>query len=147
MTSPKGFGKDRSKKKSSSPNAAKRKAAATQYDQLKQEGFPEFNIYVRVPDKPNSWLPVGSMAVKRSNLINQAIFQNEEDLLKGALRLFPKLARQVDQLEYGYRLKDKLYQDEPITPAERPTLSGPQKLIAAAQTRLRQLLERFAPKS
>lgn len=128
-STPKGFGKPSNPpKKSPSPAAQKRKGAEKKYENLQTKGFPEFNIYVRLPDKPDNWLPVGSMAVKRSSQISQAIFQNETELLKGALRVFPKLSKRRDELEYGYRVKDKAFQDEPIQLAQRPQPSPIAKL-------------------
>jgi len=63
------------------------------------------------------WLPVGSMTIPRSTKVENALFENEENLLKGALRLFPKMDLSGG-LEYGYNLK--AYPDEPIRIAERP---------------------------
>ncbi len=130
----KGFGPSPDpQKKKASPGAQKRKAASKQYDKLRDEGLPEFTIFVRLPDKPDNWLPVGSVAVKRSSAINAAIFQNEEDLLKGAIRTFPRLAKHRDELEYGYRLKDKQFADEPIQLAVRPTPSVVQQAVEKAR--------------
>ncbi|MGQ9837041.1 MAG: HHL1-like protein [Cyanobacteriota bacterium] len=124
MSQPKGFSKSKPGKTSPSPNAAKRKQAAKRYDEMQSKGMPEFNIFVRsgkaAPGKPNPWLPVGSLAVSRSSAIHQAIFQNEEELKKAALRLFPRLSKVKEDLEFGFRLKDKDYQDEPIQLAIRP---------------------------
>ncbi|NJL98398.1 MAG: hypothetical protein HC924_06030 [Synechococcaceae cyanobacterium SM2_3_2] len=131
---PKGFGKPtRPVKKPPTAAAKKRKVAEKKYENLQGDGYPEFNIYVRLPEKPENWLPVGSMAVKRSGVINQAIFQNEADLLKGAMRVFPRLAKRQEELEYGYRLKDKAFQDEPIQLAQRPQPSAIAGLMAKIQ--------------
>lgn len=116
MTSSSGFGRPKQAKKASK-NAAKRSAAAQQYDQMKAEGLPEFNVFVRVKDK-NSWFPIGSLAVNRSNQISRAIYQQEAELLQGAFRLFPVLRKSQNNLEYGYRLKE--FPDEPIQLAVRP---------------------------
>ena len=35
-----------------------------------------------------------------------AIFNNEDELLKGAFRAFPKLKSSTDKFEYGYRLRE-----------------------------------------
>lgn len=140
MTTTKGFGKPTSKgKKKETEGAKKRKQASKQYETLKDKGLPEFNIYVRLPDRPNNWMPVGSMAVQRSSAISTAIFQNEADLCKGALRLFPKLTKRVDELEYGYRLKDKLYQDEPIQVAQRPQPSPLDRLLSPLKAGIQRL--------
>ena len=122
MTSARGFGppKPARKKKKVSAGAKRRQEAASKYDEMKGSGFPEFNIFVRDRDKPKQWIPVGSVAVKRSAAISAAIFQNEDELLKGAFRLYPRLAKKRENLEYGYRLKDELYADEPITVAAPP---------------------------
>jgi hypothetical protein len=58
------------------------------------------------------------MTVNRSSQINQAMFQQEEELLKGVFRLFPKLRKHQGELEYGHRLKE--FNDEPIVVATRP---------------------------
>lgn len=138
MATPKGFGPAPSPKKPTQ-GAVQRKAAAHQYDELKKQGFPEFNIFVRLPEKPESWLPVGSLAVKRSSAINQAIFENQAELQKGAVRLFPRLGKRVGDLEYGYRLKDKAYQDEPIQAAIPPQPGILRQWRAQAATFLQQL--------
>jgi hypothetical protein len=62
--------------------------------------------------------------VNRSNQINQAVFEQEQELLKGVFRLFPKLRKHQNNLEYGHRLKE--FKDEPIQVAVRP---HPQQLI------------------
>ncbi|MFM7885891.1 MAG: HHL1-like protein [Pseudanabaena sp.] len=104
-----------SKKKKKAPN--KHQIAASKYDEMKEKGLPEFNIYIRIKGK--EWVPAGSMAVERSNLISSAIFQQEDALLKGAIRLYPILRKYKENLEYGYRLKE--FPDEEITVAVMPT--------------------------
>jgi len=108
-----GFASGQSKKKK---NPNKRQVAANKYDEMKDKGLPEFNIFVRIKGK--QWVPAGSMAVERSNLISRAIFQQETELLKGAVRLYPVLRKFKDDLEYGYRLKE--FPDEEITVAVLP---------------------------
>lgn len=125
MSQPKGFSTSKPQKKTSAnSNASKRKQAAKRYDEMRAKGMPEFNIFVRCgkvpPGRPNPWLPVGSLAVARSSAIHQAIFQNEEELKKAALRLFPRLSKVKENLEFGFRLKDKDFEDEPIQVAIRP---------------------------
>jgi len=56
--------------------------------------------------------------VERSNQISRAIFQQEAELLKGAVRLYPILRKYKDNLEYGYRLKE--FPDEEVTVAVLP---------------------------
>ncbi|MBF2029523.1 MAG: hypothetical protein IGS48_22635 [Oscillatoriales cyanobacterium C42_A2020_001] len=116
MASSTGFGKPKQAKQPSK-TADKRVAASKQYDKMKSEGLPEFNIFIRVKDK-NNWFPVGSLAVNRSNQISRAIFEKEAELLQGAFRLFPVLRKSQNNLEYGYRLKE--FSDEPIQLAVRP---------------------------
>jgi hypothetical protein len=133
MSQSKGFSKSKPEKKPTSPNTTKRKQAAKRYDELQAKGMPEFNIFARsgkaTPGKSNPWLPVGSLAVGRSSAIHQAIFQNEEELKKAALRLFPRLSKVKEDLEFGFRLKDPDYQDEPIQLAIRPQPSPVQVWI------------------
>ena len=117
MTSQIGFGKVQPQQQKVKKNKAKRVAAARQYDEMKKSGLPEFNVYVRIQGQRN-WFPVGAIAVSRSNQINKAVFEQEEELLKGAFRVFPKLRKHKNQMEYGYRLKE--YNDEPIVLAVRP---------------------------
>lgn len=118
MTTHTGFGKVQERKKASK-GGEKRATAAKQYEKMKADGVPEFNIYIRIKDKKN-WYPVGSLAVNRTSLINNAIFDNEEELQKGAFRLFPVLRKNLGNLEYGYKLKGAEFADEPIQLAERP---------------------------
>ena len=116
VTKPTGFaqGSGQSKKKKKEPN--KREEAANKYDEMKGKGLPEFNIFIRINGK--EWVPAGSMAVERSSQISQAIFQQEAELLKGAIRLYPILRQYKDNLEYGYRLKE--FPDEEVTLAVLP---------------------------
>jgi hypothetical protein len=113
-TKVKGFAGGSGQSKKKAPN--KREAAASQYDQMKDKGLPEFNVFIRIKGK--EWVPAGSMAVERSSQISQAIFQQEAELLKGAIRLYPILRKFKDNLEYGYRLKE--FPDEEVTVAVLP---------------------------
>ena len=122
MTTNQGFGKVKSSKKSGK-NTEKRAVASKQYDKMKADGLPEFNIYIRIKDKKN-WFPVGSLAVNRSNQINRAIFENLEELREGGFRLFPILRKNQQNLEYGYKLKGKEFADEPIEVAVPPAPSA-----------------------
>ncbi|MEM9535526.1 MAG: HHL1-like protein [Cyanobacteria bacterium P01_A01_bin.3] len=130
MASAQGFGPPKPKK-TVSKGAKQRKAAAAKYETMQDEGLPEFNIYVRDRNKPKNWFPIGSVAVKRSSAIDAAIYQNETELLKGAFRLFPRLAKSRESLEYGHRLKDELYADEPITVAKPPVPKQAQNIAKA----------------
>ncbi|NUN66302.1 hypothetical protein HCU40_16480 [Pseudanabaena biceps] len=114
-TKVKGFaGGSGQKKKKKEPN--KHQVAANKYDEMKDKGLPEFNIFIRIKGK--EWVPAGSMAVERSNQISRAIFQQEKELLKGAVRLYPILRNYQENLEYGYRLKE--FPDEEVTVAVLP---------------------------
>ncbi|MFE1744879.1 HHL1-like protein [Coleofasciculus sp. H7-2] len=128
MTSNSGFGKVQKTKKARH-SSAKRTEASKQYDKMKGEGVPEFNIYIRIQGKKN-WFPVGSLAVNRTSKINQAIFDTQEDLRQGAFRLFPVLRKNQNNLEYGYRLKGSEYADEPIQVAVPPQPSIPNAIQA-----------------
>ncbi|MBW4582195.1 MAG: hypothetical protein KME42_21730 [Tildeniella nuda ZEHNDER 1965/U140] len=128
------------------PNVSKRAAVRTEavkrYDKLKAEGIPDFEIYIRIQGK-KAWYPVGSLAVKRSDQINRAIFDSQDNLLQGAFRLFPVLRKHQTQLEYGYRLKE--FKDEPIQLAVAPQPGGNAKLegaIAQIKDRLGALFKR-----
>ncbi len=141
MTTNSGFGKPQLK-----PNASKRANARTdavkRYDKMKSEGIPDFEVYIRIQGK-KAWYPVGSIAVKRSDKINQAIFANQDNLLQGAFRLFPILRKHQTQLEYGYRLKE--FQDEPIQLAIQPQPKGSSALqgaIAQVKERVSALFKR-----
>jgi hypothetical protein len=142
MATQTGFGKVQSQKQTAKKNKVKRAAASRQYNEMKKSGLPEFNIYVRIKGQEN-WFPAGSMTVNRSNQINQAMFEQEEELLKGVFRLFPKLRQHQNQLEYGYRLKE--FKDEPIQMAVRPTATAGnliQSTIASVKDRFSSLLKR-----
>lgn len=130
MANATGFGKPKQKKQPSK-SAMQRSQAAQQYDKMKSDGLPEFNIFIRVQNSKN-WFPVGSLAVARTTQIQRAIFDQEAELRQGAFRLFPVLKKSQAQLEYGYRLKQ--YPDEPIQLAERPQPGVPSALQATLQT-------------
>ncbi len=142
MATQTGFGKVQPQQQVAKKNKAKREAASQKYNDMKKSGLPQFNVYVRIKGQDN-WFPVGSVAVNRSSQINQALFQQEDELLKGALRLFPRLRKHQAQLEYGYRLKD--FNDEPIVVATRPTAAIPnfiQSTFASLKDRFSGLLKR-----
>lgn len=115
-----GFGKPQPQPKVSK-RAVERANAAKEYEQMKADGLPDFEVYIRIRGKKN-WYPVGVITVKRSNQINQAVFANQQELLQGAFRLYPVLKKNQNQLEYGYRLKQ--FKDEPIQIATEPTTMG-----------------------
>lgn len=115
-----GFGKSQPQPKVSK-RSTERAQAAQEFDKMKANGVPEFEIYIRIQGK-KQWYPVGVIAVKRSSQINQAIFGSQADLLQGAFRLYPILRKHQHQLEYGYRLKE--FKDEPIQLAIAPDSGG-----------------------
>lgn len=127
MTNHLGFGKPPAPPKVSK-GATKRVEAAKKLDKMRADGLPEFEVYIRIKNQKN-WYPVGAIAVKRSSQINQAVYANQEELLKGAFRLFPILKKNQANLEYGYRLKE--YKDEPIQLAEPPKAIVPGGIGAA----------------
>jgi hypothetical protein len=130
-----GFGKTQPKP-SVSKRAATRVEAVKRYDKLKAEGIPDFEVYIRIQGN-KAWYPVGSIAVKRSDQINRAIFDSQDNLLQGAFRLFPVLRKHQTQLEYGHRLKE--FKDEPIQLAVAPSPKGNANL----QGVIAQVKERF----
>lgn len=89
------------------------KKAGADFDALKSTGAPEYTVAVRTinaaGDK-SEWYLVGGIAVPRSSsedaAVSMAIFQNEDELLKGAYKFYPKLKTSTDKFEYGYKLRD-----------------------------------------
>ena len=123
MMAAKGFGKPVPQKasvpKKASAGAQKRDKAGAAFDELKASGAPEYMVLVRtVPEggEASNWYPVGGIAVPRSSsedmALSLAIFNNEDDLLKGAFRSYPFLKKSTDKFEYGYRLKE--FEDDPV---------------------------------
>jgi hypothetical protein len=135
-----GFGKPPAPPKPSK-RSTQRAEAAKQLDQMRSDNFPEYEVYIRIQGKKH-WYPVGAIAVKRSNQINQAIFGSQDELVQGAVRLYPVLRKHQQQLEYGYRLKE--YKDEPIQLAVPPSASpnGIQGLVAQISTRVQSVFNR-----
>ena len=60
-------------------------------------------------------------AVPRSSsedtALSLAIFNNEDDLLKGLFRAYPFLKNSNEKFEYGYRLKE--FEDDPVKIASK----------------------------
>lgn len=124
-----GFGKPRETAKSKAPvkkseASVQRDKAAADFDKLKASGSPEYMVLIRtVPAEgaPSQWYPVGGIAVPRSSsedmALSLAIFNNEDDLLKGAFRSYPFLKKSTDKFEYGYRLKE--FADDPVKIASK----------------------------
>jgi hypothetical protein len=111
-----GFGKTQPRPQPSK-RAAERAEAAQQYEKMKTDGLPDYEVYIRIRGKKN-WFPVGVIAVKRSSQINQAVFSNQADLCEAAFRLYPVLRKNQSQLEFGYRLKE--FKDDEIQVAVQP---------------------------
>jgi hypothetical protein len=137
MSNSRGFGPEKPQPKVSQ-RSQERAKASQQLDRMKADGVPEFEVYLRVQGSKN-WFPVGAIAVQRSALIHNAIFDNEEQLLQGAFRTFPILRKNQANLEYGYRLKE--FKDEEIKVAVRPTAKGP-GFVQGALGKLSGLLKR-----
>lgn len=122
MTEPKseskGFGK-KTPKTPKSKRTMKREKASKQYDKMKTDGLPEYEVYVRGAGA-KQWFPIGAIAVRRSSQISRAIYHSEPDLLQGAFRAFPVLKKSKDNLEYGYRLKGEKEDDIELAVKPRP---------------------------
>lgn len=119
MSEPKGFGGKPEKKVSKRTKA--RTKASKQYDKMKTDGLPEYEVYMRAKGS-KQWFPVGAIAVRRSSQISQAIYSSQADLLQGGFRAFPVLKKSKDNLEYGYRLKGE--KDDDIELAVQPRDRG-----------------------
>jgi len=132
-----GFGKQKSKPQLSE-GAKQRAGAAKKYEQMKSEGTPDYEAYIRIRGK-KQWYPVGVIAVKRSGQIDRAIFDSQDALLQGAFRLYPVLKKNQNQLEYGYRLKE--FKDDPIQLAVPPMDKGP-SVLGKMQERVAGLFKR-----
>jgi len=101
--------------------------AAEDFEKLKAGGAPEYMVLIRTVDAggtPSKWYPVGGIAVPRSSSEDQslalAIFNNEDDLLRGAFRSYPFLSKTDDKFEYGYRLK--AFEDDPVKVATKENM-------------------------
>lgn len=117
MASNLGFGQPTTPKPKKSKRTAERQKAASQLDKMRADGTPEFEVYARIQGK-KQWYPIGVVAVQRSSQISRAIYDSEEQLMQGAVRLYPVLRKYQGELDYGYRLKE--FKDEPIELAEPP---------------------------
>ena len=117
----KGFGKAPPPPPPKPPPSTKkvaRDAAAADFDRLKETGAPEYMVAVRTIDsagEASEWMPVGGIAVPRSNsedmAVSLAIFNNEDELLRGAYQAYPKLKTSKDKFEYGFKLKEFMQED------------------------------------
>jgi hypothetical protein len=136
----KGFGKvpaaqKPQPKKPKSAASVQRDQAATDFDNLRASGAPEYMILVRTVaegEEPSKWYPVGGMAIPRSSSEDQAlsiaIFENEDALLKGAFRSYPFLKDSTDRFVYGFRLKE--FTDDPIKVASKELVEAASNPIA-----------------
>lgn len=96
------------------------------YEKQAKRGVPEYNIFIRPTNGSEAeWVPVGSMTIARDSSVSQAIFEVENELLKGTFKLYAKLKsyyeinkKNNNVFEYGYCLK--AFPDEQITVVSRP---------------------------
>jgi len=120
----KGFG---SAKKVLTPEIEKDAGTKT-YESQAKRGVPEYNIFLRPTNGTEvEWVPVGSMTIPRDTKVATAVFEVEEELLKGTFKLYPKLKAFYDVrkeksgiFEYGYCLK--AFPDEPIRVIEKEVI-------------------------
>ncbi|MEM6868431.1 MAG: HHL1-like protein [Cyanobacteria bacterium P01_F01_bin.3] len=127
VSAPVGFGK-KTPKKPKSERTKQREKASKQYDEMKSEGLPEYEVYMRKAGT-KQWYPVGAIAVRRSSQISRAIYHSEADLLQGAYRAFPVLKKNKGNLEYGYRLKGE--REDDIELALKPRERAERGLLGA----------------
>ena len=101
--------------------AAEKDAGTKTYENMAKRGVPEYNIFLRpINGTDADWVPVGSMTIPRDVQVSKAVYEVEEELLKGTFKLYPKLKAFSDVrgetkglFEYGSCLK--AFPDEPIT--------------------------------
>jgi len=118
----KGFG---TKKNPKDSEVVEKDAGTKTYESQSKRGVPEYNVWLRpLNGTEEEWVPVGSMTIPRNVPVANAVFEVEEELLKGTFKLYPKLKAFVSVrgdskiFQYGYTLK--AFPDEPIKPLERP---------------------------
>lgn len=112
----KGFGTPKVKEE----KVDEKDAGTLTYEAQAKRGVPEYNIFLRPTNgTEEEWVPVGSMTIPRDTTVAKAVFEVEEELLKGAFKLYPKLkafwdvrADKVGVFEYGQCLK--AFPDEEI---------------------------------
>lgn len=127
---PKGFGKQPPPPPPPSEASKRRSAAADRYNEMAAAGMPEYTVWMRLKEGGTSeegeqmpWLPVGCISVPRSSQVADALFDVEEDLMQGAVRLYPKLRDEPrDNIQFGYQLRE--FDDEDIRVAERSPTTG-----------------------
>jgi hypothetical protein len=103
MTEPAGFGK-KTPKKPKSQRTVQREKASKQYDKMKTDGLPEYEVYAR-GQGTKQWYPIGAIAVRRSNQISRAIYHSEADLLQGAFRAFSLLKKYRDSTDIDLKAR------------------------------------------
>mmetsp|Transcript_26672 Transcript_26672/g.83455 ORF Transcript_26672/g.83455 Transcript_26672/m.83455 type:complete len:179 (+) Transcript_26672:179-715(+) len=114
----KGFGKAEPPKKEKSKGQQLRDDAADNYQEMKDAGVPEYNVFIREAGLgDDKWVPAGVMAVPRNEKVDTAILANEDKLLGSILRQFPGLKNAVGY-EFGYNRK--IFPDDPIRMARPP---------------------------
>lgn len=121
----KGFG---APKKVESP-VEEKDAGTKTYEKQAKRGVPEYNIFLRPTNGTDGdWVPVGSMTIPRDTTVAKAVFEVEEELLKGTFKLYPKLKAFYDVrkdkegiFEYGYCLK--AFPDEPIRTLQKEVVA------------------------
>jgi hypothetical protein len=75
------------------------------YESLAAKGVPEYAVYIRENGPSGTmdgdWKFVGSLAVPRNLKVSDVIYENEQNLLKGALKLHPRLKDRGAGYSYG----------------------------------------------
>lgn len=90
-TRTKGFGK--AKPKETKPEVEKDIGSIT-YDNQAKKGVPEYNIFLRPSNGTETeWIPVGSMTIPRDVSIAKAVYEVEEELLKGTFKIYPQMKK------------------------------------------------------
>ncbi|CAN8064030.1 unnamed protein product [Agarophyton chilense] len=127
----KGFDASPSKpQRTPSPGEQRRKSAASRYDEMAAAGMPEYTVWLRLKqggvaddNETMPWLPVGCISVPRSSQVADALFEAEDDLMQGAIRLYPNITNEPrENIEFGYQLRQ--FDDEEIKIATRQQYTG-----------------------
>ena len=113
----KGFGKEQPKKEKSAGQVMWEDAQQN-YEELRDSGVPEYNIFIREAGMgDDKWIPAGAMCVPRDEKVDGAIFANEEALTGSVIRMYPGL-KTCQAFEYGFNRK--IFPDDPIRLARPP---------------------------
>ena len=121
----KGFG---APKQAKADEPEEKDAGTMTYEAQQKRGIPEYNIFLRPKGgEATDWVPVGSMTIPRDTKVGKAVYEVEDELLKGTLRIFPKLKAYYetrkdkgDCFEYGWCLK--AFPDEEIRLVEKEAI-------------------------